>query len=195
MKILTAELEVSAPDLKSCPSRPLPEFALIGRSNVGKSSLINLITGRNDLARVSGTPGKTQLINFFLINGKWRLVDLPGYGYAKLKKERRIEFNYSVAEYLAGRNGLSLVYVLIDSRHEPQAIDLEFLQWLHQRKITFALIFTKTDKQSASQTHLRVAEFKRAVHELRGDVPEMLLSSAHSKAGRSEILASISAKL
>lgn len=195
MKIKSAVLELSAPELTLCPRRVRPEFAFIGRSNVGKSSLINLLTERRDLARVSATPGKTQLLNFFLINETWRLVDLPGYGYARVSKDKRFEFNEAVADYLSGREGLTHVFVLIDSRLEPQAIDLEFLQWLEASGIEFALVFTKADKQSASQTADNVARFKERLAEWRTEMPEILLSSATTKAGRSEILASIAAKM
>ncbi len=195
MKINSAILEVSATDLSSCPRRVLPEFAFIGRSNVGKSALINLLTGRRDLARVSGTPGKTQLLNFFLINESWRLVDLPGYGYANVAKEKRAEFNQAVATYIAGREWLSQVFVLIDSRLEPQAIDIEFIQWLEECDATFALIFTKTDKQSATQTQNNVARFKQALATSGRPLPEILLSSSKAKSGRSEILAAIESRI
>jgi GTP-binding protein len=130
MKIKTAVFETSAPDLRSCPKWVLPEFAFIGRSNVGKSSLINALAARRDLAKVSSTPGKTQLINFYVINEAWSIVDLPGYGYAEVGRQRRFEFNAAVAEFLSGRRNLRGVFVLIDSRLEPQAIDFEFLRWL-----------------------------------------------------------------
>lgn len=191
MKIKSAEFEISAPNLQSCPKWALPEFALIGRSNVGKSSLINSLTQRRDLARISATPGKTQLINFFRINGSWALVDLPGYGYAEVGKERRLEFNATVADFLAGRSNLRRVFVLIDSRLEPQAIDLEFLRWLEGIRVPFALLFTKTDKQSSSQTRTSVEAFKRALGAWRAEMPDLLQSSAKTGAGRSEILAYI----
>lgn len=188
MKIKSAEFEHSAPDLRTCPPWSLPEFALIGRSNVGKSSLINLLTGRRDLARVSGTPGKTQLINFFRINGSWALVDLPGYGYAEVGKVRRFTFNGAVADFLAGRRNLRRVFVLIDSRLPPQAIDGEFLRWLDGCKVPFALIFTKTDKQSASQSQANMAVFEQAMREWRAVLPDTFASSAKSGVGRAEIL-------
>src|SRR5688572_12377441 len=144
MKIKSAEFEVSAPDIRSCPKWALPEFAFIGRSNVGKSSLINLLTERRELAKVSVTPGKTKLINFFVVNGAWSLVDLPGYGYAAVGKQRRLEFNEAVADFISTRRNLRCVFVLIDSRLTPQSIDLEFLRWLSAVEVSFALIFTKT---------------------------------------------------
>lgn len=195
MKIKSAEFELSAPNLRSCPKWALPEVALIGRSNVGKSSLINLLTGRRDLAKVSATPGKTQLINFFRVNGSWALVDLPGYGYAEVGKQRQMEFNQAVAEFLVGRANLRRVLVLIDSRLEPQAIDLEFLRWLDGERVPFALVFTKTDKQSASQTRAKIDDFSRAVSGRRGGVPDVLASSAKTGAGQSEILTYIAGAL
>lgn len=195
MKIKSAAFEVSAPDLRSCPRWALPEFAFIGRSNVGKSSLINLLTERRDLAKVSNTPGKTKLFNFFVINGAWSLVDLPGYGYAQVGKQRRLEFNEAVATYLADRPNLRSVFVLIDSRLPPQPIDLEFLRWLEGCSVPFALIFTKTDKQSATQTQASVAAFKRALSEWRSVLPDILLSSSPTRTGRGAILAHIAATL
>src|SRR5688572_14106958 len=137
MKIKSATFEVSAPELRACPRWALPEFAFIGRSNVGKSSLINLLTERRDLAKVSATPGKTKLINFFVINGTWSIVDLPGYGYAEVGRQRRLEFHAAVADLLAGRRNLRCVFVLIDSRLPPQPIDLEFLRWLEGVSVPF----------------------------------------------------------
>ena len=191
MKIKSATFEISAPELRSCPRWAFPEFAFIGRSNVGKSSLINLLTERRDLAKVSATPGKTQLINFFVINEAWSLVDLPGYGYAEVGKQRRLEFNAAVADFISGRRNLRCVFVLIDSRLEPQAIDLEFLQWLEGCKVPFALVFTKTDKQSVSQTKAKIAGFTAAMRSWRADLPDVLVSSAKTGVGRSEVLAHI----
>ena len=189
MKIKTAVFETSAPDLRACPSWALPEFAFIGRSNVGKSSLINTLTGRRDLAKVSSTPGKTQLINFYVINGAWSLVDLPGYGYAEVGRQRRLEFNAAVADFLSGRRNLRGVFVLIDSRLEPQAIDLEFLRWLDGCSVPYALVFTKTDKQSASQTRAKMDAFKAALETWRSVLPDQLATSAQTGAGRAEVLA------
>lgn len=195
MKIISAEFEVSAPDLRACPAWALPEFALIGRSNVGKSSLINLLTERRALAMVSDTPGKTKLINFFILNRAWCLVDLPGYGYAKVGKQRRAEFNVAVAEYLAKRRNLRCVFVLIDSRLPPQPIDLEFLQWLEERTVPYALVFTKTDKQSAAQGQVNIKAFTAALSAWRTTPPDVLVSSAKTKAGRMDILNYIEATL
>lgn len=195
MKINSAEFKVSAPDLRACPNWALPEFALIGRSNVGKSSLVNLLTGRRDLAKVSATPGKTQLINFFPINQAWCLVDLPGYGYAEVGRQRRAEFNAAVADYLARRDNLRGVYVLIDSRLPPQPIDLEFVQWLETCPAPYALVFTKTDKQSASQGQANIQAFLKAIALWRLTPPDVLKSSAKTGSGRGEILQHITATL
>lgn len=188
MKIRSAAFEVSAPDLRSSPKWALPEFALIGRSNVGKSSLINLLTERRDLARVSDTPGKTQLINFFRINGAWCLVDLPGYGYAKIGQQRRWEFNQAVADFLSGRPNLRRVFVLIDSRLPPQPIDIEFLDWLGECAVPHALIFTKIDKQSAAKSAANIVQFKTARGAACPAPGEIFMSSSETGAGRSEIL-------
>jgi GTP-binding protein len=191
MKIKSATFEVSAPELRACPRWALPEFAFIGRSNVGKSSLINSLVERRDLAKVSATPGKTQLINFFVINEAWSLVDLPGYGYAEVGRQRRLEFNESVADFISGRRNLRCVFVLIDSRLDPQPIDLEFLQWIEGCKVPFALVFTKTDKQSATQTRMKIAGFTTAMRAWRAEPPDVLVSSAKTGAGRSDVLAHI----
>ena len=163
MKISTAEFELSAPDLRECPAWALPEFAFIGRSNVGKSSLINLLAGRTALAKVSVTPGKTKLLNFFVMNGRWSLVDLPGYGYANVSHQDRDAFNQSVAEYIAERKNLSRVFVLIDSRHPPQKIDLQFLQWLIEAGKPYSLIFTKIDKLSQGVLERNVGLMKKNI--------------------------------
>jgi GTP-binding protein len=188
MKIKSAVFEVSAPTLEACPRWALPEFAFIGRSNVGKSSMINLLTERRELAKVSDLPGKTKLINFFVVNDRWSLVDLPGYGYAHVGKKQRLEFNEAVAGFLEGRKNLRCVFVLIDSRLEPQAIDLEFLQWLEACRAPYALVFTKGDKHSASQAQAKIALFKQRVAEWRQELPPVFLSSAKTGAGRSDIL-------
>lgn len=191
MKILSAAFETSASQLRSCPSRPLPEFALIGRSNVGKSSMINLLTHRKELARTSNTPGKTQLINFFVVNEAWRLVDLPGYGYAKVGHQQRLDFQATVAEFLSEREYLRRVFVLIDSRLPPQPVDIEFIRWLEGVGRPFALVFTKMDKHSATQGRASVERFKQCMREWRTELPPLLQTSAETGAGRSELLAQI----
>jgi len=188
MKIKSAVFEVSAPDLKSCPRWAMPQFAFIGRSNVGKSPLINLLSERKELAKVSVTPGKTKLINFFIMNGNWSLVDLPGYGYANVGKLQRNQFNEAVGDYLEQRKNIFCTFVLIDSRLPPQAIDLEFLRWLASCGVKFALIFTKMDKLSVSQAEANIAVFKKQMAETCGPVPATFNSSAKTKRGRTEIL-------
>lgn len=196
MKILSAEFEISAATLGTCPRWQLPEFAFIGRSNVGKSSLINLLTERRALAMASSTPGKTKLINFFRVNKNWSLVDLPGYGYAKVATQDKHEFNKAVAEYIEKRPNLATVFVLIDSRLEPQRIDLDFLRWLTGRDVDFALVFTKTDKQSDTKTQAAVdAFFAAAVEFLPEPAPPLFACSSVSKDGRKDILAHIASVL
>jgi GTP-binding protein len=195
MKIRSAVFEVSAPSLESCPRWALPEFAFIGRSNVGKSSLINLLAERRDLAKVSDLPGKTRLINFYLMNERWSLVDLPGYGYAHAGKKERAAFNDAVAEFLEQRRNLARVFVLIDTRLPPQAIDLEFLQWLERCRAPYSLVFTKADKLSATQAGASVNRFKAEIARWRAAAPDSFLSSARTKQGRGEILGAIAAVL
>lgn len=195
MKIKSAEFETSAPSLAHAPRLAQPEFALIGRSNVGKSSLLNMLTEKRDLARVSDLPGKTRLMNFYSINRNWRLVDLPGYGYAKVSKADRADFNEAAADYLKGRRELRAVLVLIDSRLEPQPIDLAFVEWLVETNVTFAVVFTKTDKQSVSQTQTSVARFRAVALDGLDPAPAIFLTSAKTKAGRNELLRYISARL
>ena len=190
MKIHTAVFEISAPGATSYPARPLPEFAFIGRSNVGKSSLINMLTRAKGLAKVSATPGKTRLINFFRIDDTWRLVDLPGYGYAAGPKKDRSQFNQSVADYLERRPNLACVFVLIDSRLPPQPIDLDFLDWLSTRQTRWALVFTKADKEPG-RVRGNIALFTQHLTDTGLPVPEVFISSAKTQAGRSEILRAI----
>ena len=193
MKIKSAEFMVSAPTLAAAPRSLLPEFAFIGRSNVGKSSLINLLTDRRELAKVSATPGKTVLMNFFKINGAWILVDLPGYGYAKVAKSQRADFNEAVNAYIEQRENLRCLFVLIDSRLEPQAIDLEFIEWVARLDLDYALVFTKTDKQSPTRTRDAIAAFLGALKQRVHAAPlRTFSSSATTKVGRREILAAIS---
>ncbi|MBI5382958.1 MAG: YihA family ribosome biogenesis GTP-binding protein [Opitutae bacterium] len=188
MKIVSAHFTVSAPDLKSCPPPTRPEFAFIGRSNVGKSSLINLLAARSSLAKVSDTPGKTKLINFFSINDAWTLVDLPGYGYAKVGQQDRLDFNEAVADFLESRETVLGVFVLIDSRHPPQRLDLEFIRWLEDCATPYVLVFTKTDKQSAARTQENIELFKQSIAEWRSELPAIFSTSVKTKSGRSEIL-------
>jgi len=195
MKIKSATFETSAPSLAAAPRLALPEFAFIGRSNVGKSSLLNLLAEKRDLARVSDSPGKTRLLNFYVINLNWRLVDLPGYGYAHVAKSERAEFNEAVAAYIEGRKNLRGVFVLIDSRLAPQAIDLAFLEWLAGTGVTFAVIFTKIDKQSLAQTQANIARFTSAALGELDPPPVLFATSVKTKAGRADLLRYIEQKL
>jgi GTP-binding protein len=191
MQIKSAEFITSARNLAECPTWAHPEFAFIGRSNVGKSSLINLLANRHTLAKVSATPGKTRLLNFFLMNKSWSLVDLPGYGFAKIAHHEKFEFNKMAGDYLESRVNLRLVFVLIDSRHKPQHIDLDFLEWLGGTGRPFSLIFTKTDKQTPAKTKAAIALFLETLAPLVPAVPEVFTSSVKTKDGRSSILHAI----
>jgi GTP-binding protein len=188
MKIVAASFQGSSPDLASCPSSSLPEFALIGRSNVGKSSLINMLTRSEGLAKVSQIPGKTQLINFFTINNAWNLVDLPGYGYAKVGKKQRGGFSAFVSDYLQRRPNLLGTFVLIDSRLKPQSLDLEFLHWMVGCGLAFILVFTKTDTLSKKTAQENVDEFLLRMQEITQEPPSYVLSSSKERCGRIEIL-------
>lgn len=188
MKILTAAFKGSSPDLASCPESALPEFALIGRSNVGKSSLINMLTRSQGLAKVSQVPGKTQLINFFTINNTWNLVDLPGYGYAKVGKKERGKFSAFVSDYLQHRPNLRGTFVLIDSRLSPQALDLEFLNWMVGCGLPLILAFTKTDTLSKGAVQKNIETFLVSMREITEEEPTYVLSSSKDQQGRKEIL-------
>ena len=191
MKIHSANFTLSAVSLESCPASSLPEFAFIGRSNVGKSSLINLLTKTEGLARVSGNPGRTQEINFFTINERWSLVDLPGYGYAKVSKADRIRFQKFISDYLIERDNLVCAFVLIDSRHPPQSVDLEFVEWLVAGEVPFELVFTKSDKNKESVAKKNIALFREAMKRWSEGEPRAYLSSTKTGVGRKEILRSI----
>ncbi|MCB9246019.1 MAG: YihA family ribosome biogenesis GTP-binding protein [Flavobacteriales bacterium] len=189
MQIKSATFVQSYPEFSSMPEKGLPEFAFIGRSNVGKSSLINMLTERKDLAKTSSKPGKTRLINSFLINGEWNLIDLPGYGFAQVSRKTRARFGDMIQDYLKERRQLHCAFVLIDSRIPPQAIDLEFLDWCAISEVPIAIVLTKTDKSKNTQNQenrelLRAALFKRGWEEL----PELFESSAVKRNGRTEIL-------
>lgn len=187
MQIKSAIFNMSARDLQSAPDWARPEFAFIGRSNVGKSSMINMLSNKEALAKVSATPGKTQLLNFFVMNESWSLVDLPGYGYAKVAKSEKVNFNESVGDYLEQRPNLRLLFVLIDSRLTPQAIDVSFVSWLGECKIPFALVFTKADKQSPAKTKASIQVFLESIPPHLTALPP-IISSSKSRAGRIEIL-------
>jgi len=183
----------SSQQFKQCPSPDRPEYAFIGRSNVGKSSLINMLVGRNKLAKVSGRPGKTQLINHFEVNqGEWYLVDLPGYGYAKVSKSQRQEFQSLITDYVEKRKNLVNLFVLVDARHEPQKIDLAFMEWLGETGIPFSIVFTKIDKLSSSKLQKSLMTYRKVMLLEWEEMPMSFRSSATSGVGREEILSYIS---
>lgn len=191
MIIKSANFIGSFPRMDMAPASPLPEFAFIGRSNVGKSTLINLLTNRNKLAKVSSTPGKTQLLNFFLINEQWHLVDLPGYGYAKTSQQNRASWGTMIRKYLSGRENLQCTFVLIDSRLTPQKVDLEFINWLGQEGLPFVLVFTKADKSSSTVIQQNMALFKEAMLKSWEEVPQSFITSSVTRTGHEEILSFI----
>ena len=188
MDITSAEFVVSNSRADMCPQTQLPEYAFIGRSNVGKSSLINMLTKNPKLAMTSATPGKTLLINHFLINKEWYLVDLPGYGYAQRGKKMMEKIQKLIEYYVLEREQMTCLFVLIDSRLEPQRIDLEFIEWLGENGIPFALIFTKADKQSVGKTKASVNRFLDTLKEQWEELPPHFISSSENKTGRQEIL-------
>lgn len=188
MKIKSAEFIISNTDLEKCPKEHLPEYAFIGRSNVGKSSLINMLMERKSLAKTSGTPGKTQLINHFKINDNWFLVDLPGYGYAKVSKTKRQKFQSFITDYFLQRKQLVCAFVLIDCRHDPQKIDLEFMKFLGEKQIPFCIVFTKADKLPSSKLNKQILSYKRKLLQYWESVPTNFLTSASNKLGRKELL-------
>ncbi len=188
MEIAEATFVGSYVNYQQCPPGKIAEYAFIGRSNVGKSSLINMLTGRKKLAKTSGKPGKTQTINFFLINNSWHLVDLPGYGWAKVSKTMRDSWTRMIEDYLRHREQLITLFVLIDSRISPQKNDLEFLEWLGTHQIPFSLIFTKADKQSPNKTQQAVAAFRQEMLRTWEAMPPVFISSAIDRTGREDIL-------
>lgn len=191
MEINTAEFLMSNTDLSKCPQDGKPEYAFIGRSNVGKSSLINRLVNKKNLAHTSGKPGKTQLINHFTINDAWYLVDLPGYGYAKVSKSSRSKFQKMIEDYILERSTLINLFVLIDSRHEPQKIDLEFMEWLGESGIPFSMVFTKIDKLKSNQLNKNLKIYNTKMLETWNELPMQFASSAESGAGKAEILSYI----
>jgi GTP-binding protein len=195
MQIHSAAFITSASALPDCPAWDWPEFAFIGRSNVGKSSLVNLLSNKDSLAKVSGTPGKTRLLNFFLMNESWSLVDLPGYGYAKTGRSEKFDFNERVGDYLEQRVNLRRVFVLIDSRLAPQRLDVDFTAWLAGVGVPFSLVFTKVDKQSAAKTRANISLFQGRLIEHAGGEAEFFMSSTSTRAGRDEILRRIGGAL
>jgi GTP-binding protein len=182
---------ISNTDHNKCPEPNKPEIAFIGRSNVGKSSLINMLTGNSNLAKTSGRPGKTQLINHFLVDDKWYMVDLPGYGFAKVSKSIKDNWGKMIKDYLTARENLVALMVLVDSRLEPQKIDLEFITWCGENDIPFVLLFTKSDKQSKSRTKENVDKFLKSAYEIFQDYPQNFTTSATSGDGKEAVVAFI----
>ncbi len=188
MQIKSASFIISNIDYKLCPKEDKAEYAFIGRSNVGKSSLINLITEKKQLAKISKKPGKTQLINHFLINEEWYLVDLPGYGYANVSKKQKKEFIRIIYSYLENRKNLMCLFVLIDCRHKAQKIDLEFMQWLGEKEIPFVIIFTKSDKLTKNVLNQNIDDYKEEMLKDWEEIPPLFCSSTLKKEGKKEIL-------
>ncbi|WP_304707930.1 ribosome biogenesis GTP-binding protein YihA/YsxC [uncultured Rikenella sp.] len=188
MNITSASFLCSSQKVSQCPPDDRPEFAFIGRSNVGKSSLINMLTGRPGLAKVSGTPGKTRLINHFIIDDRWTLVDLPGYGYAKVSRQERSGFSSLITGYILNRRQLYYLFVLVDARHEPQRIDLEFIHFLGTHGVPFGIVFTKADKLSQSQLHRNIEAYKQRLGEEWEELPQLFVTSSEKGRGRDEIL-------
>ena len=188
MKIKSAEFVISNSDVAKCPKEQLPEYAFIGRSNVGKSSLINMLMQRKSLAKTSGRPGKTQLINHFLINKNWFLVDLPGYGFAKVSKSSKRVFQKFITEYFSKREQLALAFVLIDCRHEPQKVDLEFMQWMGENQVPFSIVFTKQDKVKPNALKRNIEVYTQKMLETWEEMPSYYITSSSNNTGRDEVL-------
>lgn len=186
--VKSAKFIISNTDIKKCPQDGKPEYAFIGRSNVGKSSLINMLTNQRKLAMTSATPGKTLLINHFLINNEWYLVDLPGYGYAKRSKSQTEQLEHIISSYVLDRQQLTLLFVLIDSRHAPQKIDLEFIQWLGENGVPFSIIFTKADKLTKTALASNIAAYKNRLLEEWEELPQIFITSSETAYGREEVL-------
>lgn len=191
MEIHLAEFVGSFPHYRACPSDDFPEFAFIGRSNVGKSSLINMLCRRNELAHTSNKPGKTQLLNLYLVEKTWRVVDLPGYGYARVSKTQRKGFEKMIQDYLVQRPNLQCAFVLIDSNIPPQAIDVEFINWLGGMRVPFVLVFTKTDRLKPAELDENLAAIRQKLLETWHELPQQFITSAAKGIGREEILAFI----
>lgn len=188
MEITSAEFVISNTDVKKCPAGTFPEYAFIGRSNVGKSSLINMLTARKGLAMTSATPGKTMLINHFLINKNWYLVDLPGYGYARRGQKGKDQIRTIIEDYILEREQMKNLFLLIDSRLEPQKIDLEFMEWLGENGIPFSIIFTKADKLKSGRLKMNINAYLRELSKQWEELPPYFISSSENRTGRTEIL-------
>ena len=191
MRIKQAEFVISNTDLRLCPEPNMPEYAFIGRSNVGKSSLINVLTNNKSLAKISSKPGKTRLINHFLINKEWYLVDLPGYGYAKVNHNAREQFQKFISRYMTTRENLTNVFVLVDSRHKPQEIDLDFMIWLGEYGVPFSMIFTKFDKLKKSEQKKSIKLYETEMLKVWEEMPPYFITSSVSSEGKEELLAYI----
>jgi GTP-binding protein len=188
MMVKDVQFVMSNSDVAKCPKADKPEYAFIGRSNVGKSSLINMLVNKKKLAKTSSTPGKTQLINHFLVDENWYLVDLPGYGYAKVPKAQKQKFERMISNYILQRSNLVSVFVLVDVRHTPQQIDLEFMEWLGMSNIPFAMVFTKLDKLKRSEIDAKLKKYREKMLETWEELPVQFLTSAESTAGKTELL-------
>ena len=188
MQIKSAEFLVSSARIDQCPKSNLPEYAFIGRSNVGKSSLINMLPGKGKLAKTSATPGKTVLINHFIINGEWYLVDLPGYGYAKRSKKDTEKLEHMITTYILDREQMTNLFLLIDVRHEPQQIDMEFMEWLGENGVPFSIVFTKADKFAKAKIQGNVAHYLTELKKQWEELPPYFVTSSETKMGRDEIL-------
>ena len=188
MQIKSAKFVVSNQTVSNCPDNLLPEYAFIGRSNVGKSSLINMLTNQKKLAKTSGRPGKTQLINHFIINEKWYLVDLPGYGYARVSKKTKKIFQAFITAYFKERKQLVCAFVLIDIRHKPQEIDLKFMQWLTENEIAFSIIFTKSDKLKSNNIQDKISSYKEIVEKIWEEMPNYFITSSTKYIGKEILL-------
>lgn len=188
MEIKSAEFVISNARVDQCPPTKLPEYAFIGRSNVGKSSLINMLAGKNKLAKTSATPGKTLLINHFIINNEWYLVDLPGYGYAKRSKKDIDKLTQIISSYILRREQLINLFLLIDCRHEPQKIDMEFMEWLGENGVPFSIVFTKADKLGKVKLQSNIAAYLKTLENQWEELPPYFVSSSENKTGREEIL-------
>lgn len=191
MEISNAEFIISNTEVQKCPAGTFPEYAFIGRSNVGKSSLINMLTGRKGLAMTSSTPGKTMLINHFLINKSWYIVDLPGYGYARRGQKGQKQIQSIIENYILEREQMTNLFVLIDSRLEPQSIDLEFFEWLGEHNVPFAIVFTKGDKLKGGRLNTNINQYIKKLKEHWEELPPYFVTSAESRTGREELLSYI----
>lgn len=187
-EIKSAKFVISNTDVKKCPNDGLPEYAFIGRSNVGKSSLINTLTGVSGLAKTSSTPGKTLCINHFLVNEEWYIVDLPGYGYAKCSKDARDKIKKIIEGYILNRETMTLLFVLVDSRHNPQKIDTEFMAWLGENGVPFSIIFTKADKLGKTKLESNINNYRKKLLEEWEELPPMFVTSSENKTGRTQLL-------